>query len=174
MKKYIFVILSFLFVAHAESVEIDHGYQTLLSESDFSYIKEKFGMKEDLVYVLAFGYTSCGYTCPIIASKLSYVKSKVGNSIDALFITVDPKIDTEDRLNSYLSSWGGIRGVRFDDYDDLSKISQVFKNYIFKYSDGEIDHSDIIYVIKGRVLVFYPNSNPDFIRDDVNFLVGEK
>jgi len=59
------------------------------------------------VALLFFGYTSCPDVCPTTMAKLKLAVSALKESeaarVKVLFITVDPKRDTPDRVQTYVS-----------------------------------------------------------------------
>lgn len=59
-------------------------------------------------FVVAFGYTSCADVCPTTLLELSNDLAALGTDgdrISVVFITVDPDVDTVERLRNYLSSF---------------------------------------------------------------------
>ncbi|OUS28149.1 hypothetical protein A9Q98_07815 [Thalassotalea sp. 42_200_T64] len=53
-----------------------------------------------------FGYTSCPDVCPVTLQELNYIypelKQITGNKMQVALVTVDPKRDTQQKLNSYI------------------------------------------------------------------------
>lgn len=121
------------------------------------------------VVVLFFGFTSCPDTCPITLNVLKQVIKKFGkraNQLQTLFITVDPKRDTPEKMKNYLSSFHpnfiGLTGTN-------QQILRVAENYGSAYmkNPSSIDsdsnylmiHTGNIYLIdqSGLVRAIYPD-----------------
>ena len=118
-----------------------------------------------LVY---FGFTSCAQTCPLQMSKLSQVvrqldKDKIEKLITPVFITVDPKRDSVERLNEYLEHFDdrfiGLTGTP----EALLRTTKSFNTLFTKKEsalDGNYDvaHSSVIYVVDplSRIVGYIP------------------
>lgn len=60
------------------------------------------------VIVLYFGYTNCPDVCPATLANLTEALQKLGphaNAMQILFVTVDPKRDTLDKLKQYTAAF---------------------------------------------------------------------
>jgi len=105
--------------------------------------------------ILFFGYSYCPDICPTTLYKLKTVKEELGKNsdqVDVIFITVDPKRDTQDKLAKYLQSFDdsfyGLTG-------DESELEPVWKGYgVFRQEnlaegsiDYLVDHSTRLYLI---------------------------
>lgn len=69
------------------------------------------------IILLFFGYTSCPDVCPTTLAELKQVLDKMGdkaNSVEVVFITVDPERDAPEKIRKYLdhfsSSFIGLSG----------------------------------------------------------------
>jgi len=132
--------------------------------------------------ILFFGYTYCPDICPTTLYKLKSVKEDLGNNADEveiLFITVDPKRDTQEKLTKYLHSFDdsffGLTG------DELT-LNQVWKDYgVFRQerlADGSkdylVDHSTRLYLIDKngnlKVTYFVDVSVSDMV-SDIKYLI---
>ena len=115
--------------------------------------------------ILFFGYTYCPDICPTTLYKLKTVKEELGNNsdeVEIVFVTVDPKRDTQEKLTNYLHSFDdsffGLTG-------DEPALEQVWKDYgVFRQesiADGSkdylVDHSTRLYLIdkSGNLKVTY-------------------
>jgi protein SCO1/2 len=134
--------------------------------------------------LLFFGYTSCPDVCPATMSELRQVMEKLGqkaNSVQVVFITVDPQRDSLQKLKSYLAAFGtsflGLSGT-------VDQLTPVWKEYgVYREiqpasatDNYTVDHSAFIYVIdkKNQLRMTYPfGSDVDAIRQDVEFLLKE-
>lgn len=72
---------------------------------------------KDKVFVISFLFTSCRDICPLMASRLSELQDKLGDSMgrDIHFysISVDPETDTPARLKQYADTFGAGPGWLF-------------------------------------------------------------
>jgi protein SCO1/2 len=61
--------------------------------------------------LLSFGYTSCPDVCPLLFSRFLAVqeefKDYLGKDLILAFITVDPEVDTPQRLDEHVQATGG-------------------------------------------------------------------
>lgn len=90
-----------------------HRYQSALALAPFSLVTHKnetFTEKElEGHWTLAFlGYTSCPDVCPITLSALAEIYPQLvsalpNDSVQVLFVAVDPKRDTSERLFEYIN-----------------------------------------------------------------------
>ena len=118
-----------------------------------------------LVY---FGFTSCAKTCPIQMSKLTQVvqqldRDKMEKRITPVFITVDPKRDSVEKLNAYLqhfdSRFIGLTGSP----ESLEQTTENFKALFAKKGPAlndnyDVAHSSVIYVVDplSRIVGYIP------------------
>ena len=130
----IYLIFSSLVMAHSnlqksEKIEIYDdigGNFTLHSSNNINVSLKDYQGK---VVVLIFGYTACPDTCPITLNVLKQVIENLGKRaahLQALFITVDPKRDTPQKMKNYLRSFHpnfiGLTGTK-------QEILKVAENY---------------------------------------------
>ena len=107
-------------------------------------------------YMLVFfGYTYCPDVCPTTLAVMSAALDKLGAQADRivpLFITVDPKRDTPEKLKSYLASFGprfiGLTG----DPKDIAAVAKEYRVYYREHAaenGGEytVDHSGVVYLM---------------------------
>ena len=117
--------------------------------------------------MLFFGYTYCPDVCPVTLSKMGRVYQLLDEDqqeLTTLFVTVDPKRDTQEKLAEYLDYFAldaiGLRG-------DKEEIDQVVRQYGAHYSLGEeqaaylVDHSTYTYLIdqQGKVRFLFRQSD---------------
>lgn len=77
----------------------------LIDETGQSVTDKDFTGKLRLVF---FGYTSCPDICPITLTNISAALNSLGTQADdvsVLFISIDPKRDTPDRLQAYTGAF---------------------------------------------------------------------
>ncbi len=90
------------------------------------------------VTLVFFGYSSCPDICQVVmanvASALTRLDEADRRSVDVVFVTTDPKVDTEEHLRDYLDrfdpSFIGLTG-------DLDTIAAVGKPLAVYVADGE-------------------------------------
>src|SRR5262250_1912177 len=60
------------------------------------------------VVLLAFGFTHCAAVCPTTLAALAQTRSQLGetaNSVQVIYVTVDPARDSAARLREYLAAF---------------------------------------------------------------------
>lgn len=60
------------------------------------------------VIILEFGFTFCEEVCPVTLARLTEVYKKLGGAagdVQMIFVTVDPKRDSPERLREHLSAF---------------------------------------------------------------------
>lgn len=128
--------------------------------------------------VLYFGYTFCPDVCPTELQSISLALDKLGGAaetVQPLFITVDPERDTPARLAEFVSSFHsrliGLTGP----LADIRKTAVEYRTFFVKNgatTPGEysVDHTGFIYLVgkDGRYLGFLPPGvTPDEIADSI-------
>ena len=150
------------------------------SQGDMYSLKDHQGK----FLILFFGYTYCPDICPTTLYKLKTVEEELGKNADEVeivFITVDPKRDTQEKLANYLNSFDdsffGLTG-------DEPALERVWKDYgVFRQenlTDGSkdylVDHSTRLYLIdkNGNLKVTYYVDVPvsDLV-SDIKYLIGK-
>lgn len=123
--------------------------------------------------LISWGFTNCPDICPLILSKLSEVGKELGDrrdSVQVLFITIDPERDTPTRLKSYVpsfdSSFIGLTGTPEEIKEVVSDYNAFFIRHPEVYGRGEFDtwnsyqmsHTTNIHLVDkyGRLLFYYP------------------
>ena len=117
-----------------------------------------------LVY---FGFTYCPDICPTDLQAIGLALDKLGrdaNSVQPLFVTVDPERDTAEHLAEYVPLFHprliGLTG----DPDAIRKAADAYKVYYAKVPIGKetndytVDHTAFIYLMgqDGNYLGFFP------------------
>ncbi len=139
---------------------------------DFALV-DQHGMRFELqslrgqAAMLFFGYTYCPDICPVTLSKMGRVYQLLDErqqELTTLFVTVDPKRDTQEQLAEYLDYFAidaiGLHG-------DKEVIDQVVRQYGAHYSLGQeqdaylVDHSTYTYLIdqQGKVRFLFRQSD---------------
>ncbi|MES1941132.1 electron transporter SCO1/SenC [Salinisphaera sp. T5B8] len=135
--------------------------------------------------LLFFGYTNCPDICPAtmarIRAALGGLDEQDRDDIDVLFLSVDPKRDTPERLQRFTSSFGpnmvGLTGTQ-------EQLKALTKRYRVTYGYGEpndngfylVSHSSAIFVFgpddRSRLLINQQES-VDEITADLKTLLGQ-
>jgi protein SCO1 len=168
--------------AHRDVESISTG-ETVKLGGPFSLIDQNGVTRTDSDYrgkylLVFFGYTYCPDVCPTTLAVMKSALDMMGSRADRivpLFITVDPKRDTPEKLKAYLSSFGprfiGLTG-------DESAIAAVAREYRVYYqthpaeNGGEytVDHSGIVYLMDGSgafVANYALDNSPDSMAQDL-------
>lgn len=107
------------------------------------------------VVLIYFGFTSCADTCPVALAEVAAAMRKLGTlaeHVQPLFISVDPKRDTQEVLRGYLphfdSSILGLTGTR----EQVQAVARKYRApvYIGKSDETgfyQVDHSSKLYVV---------------------------
>jgi protein SCO1/2 len=101
-----------------------------------------------------FGYTYCPDVCPTTLAVMSAALDKLGAQADKivpLFITVDPKRDTPEKLKSYLASFPRFVGLTGTS-GDIAAVAKEYRVYYREHAaenGGEytVDHSGVVYLM---------------------------
>jgi len=125
--------------------------------------------------LIFFGYTYCPDVCPTALAVEAEALDKLGPRaalIEPIFITVDPKRDTPDKLKSYLSSFDqnqpstrpnfvGLTGTD----EEIAKAAKAYRVFYRAHLDGlmagaagySIDHTGDVYLMgpEGKFVSYY-------------------
>jgi protein SCO1/2 len=128
-----------------------------------------------------FGYTYCPDVCPTTLAVESEALGKLGagaSRVVPIFITVDPKRDTPQKLKPYLASFGpsfvGLTGTDAD----IAKVAGAYRVYYQAHIDGRaenpesysVDHTGNVYLMgpDGKFVSYYsPGVLPDELAADL-------
>jgi len=125
--------------------------------------------------LIFFGYTYCPDVCPTALAVQAEALDKLGaraGRIVPIFITVDPKRDTADKLKSYLSAFdAGPSSVRPNFVgltgtdEEISKAADAYRVFYQAHLDGRsggeedysVDHSSHVYLMspEGKFVAYY-------------------
>ena len=156
--------------------------QPLPSEFGGSFaLTDQYGMRRTdtdfrgKYMLIFFGYTNCPDVCPTTLAVEKEALDTLGaraNLIVPIFITVDPKRDTPDKLKSYLSSFDANRpstrpnfvGLTGTD-QEIAKAAKAYRVYYRAHLDGfmagaagySIDHTGDVYLMgpEGKFVAYY-------------------
>jgi protein SCO1/2 len=151
------------------------GPFALTDQNNMLRTEKDFAGKYTLVF---FGYTYCPDVCPATLAVMAAALDKLGPRADRivpLFITVDPKRDTPEKMKSYLASFGtrfvGLTGTA----DDIAKVAKEYRVYYREHpaeNGGEytVDHSGVVYLMdpNGKFIANYSlDTSPDMLAADL-------
>jgi len=136
------------------------------------------------VVAVYFGYTSCPDECPTTLASLARAIDELGTDgrkVQGLFITVDPRRDTQKVLAKYVRSfsdrfvglYGDVAATRrtCDDFKVLAEVGPARHDGAYA-----VDHTDLVYVFdaKGRLrLSIHGSAAADSIAHDLRLLLAE-
>lgn len=151
----------------SEKIDIYEGFGgdfTLRNTSDHNVSLKDYRGR---VTVMFFGYTACPDNCPITLSVLKQVVvrlNKQADKLQVLFITIDPKKDTPEKMKNYLSAFQpnfiGLTGTK----EEILKVAENYGSAFMKNPksfDSELNylmiHTGNIYLIdqSGKVNEVY-------------------
>ena len=125
--------------------------------------------------LIFFGYTYCPDVCPTTLAVEKEALDKLGaraNRIVPIFISIDPKRDTPDKLKSYLSSFDASQpstrpnfvGLTGTD-EEIAKAAKAYRVFYRAHLDGfmagaagySIDHTGDVYLMgpEGKFVSYY-------------------
>lgn len=135
--------------------------------------------------IMFFGFTNCPDVCPATMAQLSNAVSSMPerfhDDVTILFVSVDPKRDTPEKLNEYVNFFGdNIKGLTADE----KTLRQLAKRYRTTFGYGEPDehgnydvsHSSAVYVFdpRGKArLLLRTQLSTDAIRQDLTALARQ-
>lgn len=105
------------------------------------------------VVLVTFGFTYCPAVCPTTLATLAQAREKLGDSAESvqiIFITVDPERDSLPHMRNYLSSFGaGFVGAAGSEIE-LAAVRQQYGVTAVKQGDGPdyaMAHTSSIFLI---------------------------
>jgi protein SCO1/2 len=148
------------------------GGDFILHSSQGRFSLEELRGKLVLLY---FGYTKCPDVCPTSLATLSQALNELNDkeleSVEAVFISVDPKRDSFEVLDEYATYFHpnltGVTGSK-------EEIDEVAKRYGAKYEIVNLQGSDFGYTVhhsaetylitaEGRLRYVFPHETPSFV-----------
>ncbi len=112
------------------------------------------------VVMLYFGYTTCPDICPsalsFLAQALNGLNSEELKKVQGIFVSVDPKRDTPDKLAEYVSYFHpnliGVTGT-------AEEVATTAKLYGAQYYEAELEDSPIGYAVNHSSVICLITSN---------------
>ncbi len=138
------------------------------------------------VILLYFGYTLCPDVCPTSLSFMTQAMSGLTEEelkkVVGVFVSVDPKRDTVERLDKYVNyfhkNYIGVTGTE-------AEVAEVAKLYGAKYHEVElkdsalgysVNHSSVTYMIdtRGQLKLIFPHeTSPSVMLEGMRYLMAE-
>ena len=140
------------------------------------------------VAVLFFGYTYCPDVCPLTLAKMKKLRDGLGDAaadLDVVFVSVDPRRDSVEKLAAYVPKFDdSFYGLRLD----LAELEAVKRQLGVAIHYGEprdgpdtdsfyyVDHTGSYFVVDREGLVrvrFSPTATPEEMVPDLRILLAE-
>ncbi|MEK6221797.1 MAG: SCO family protein [Chloroflexota bacterium] len=106
--------------------------------------------------LMTFAYTSCPDTCPIIFGRFLELQKELGDAIgsqvELVFLTVDPEVDTQERLAAHVNAMNGKWYYLTEDLAVMQKAWEDLGVYVEK-EDPIVNHSNLTYLIDDQGLI---------------------
>lgn len=124
----------------------------------------RFAFKElrGKAVLVAFIYTSCHHVCPLIFDSVSAVQERARveglRDLSAVFVTVDPEIDTPAILKAYALRRGADLSTTVfltGRSEDLQTVWNVFGLRIKQLGRGLVDHPPLTFLADAQGVVRY-------------------
>lgn len=137
------------------------------------------------VVAVAFIYTMCTATCPVLTPMMSFVQDRLGREfgerIVFISITVDPERDTPDVLREYAQAFGAnLVGWTFltGSAPTIRDVTRRYGVFAAKNANGDVDHTTLTSIIDSRgilrVQYLGVRFDPEEFRRDLLSLVDER
>ena len=137
------------------------------------------------IRLLFFGFTSCPDVCPTTLQKVSQatrgLPDPIQEEVQTLFVSVDPKRDTPERLQEYVRFFGdrieGLTGTE-PQLRELAKRYRTTFGYDEPDAEGNynVSHSSAVYVFDrdgAARLLIRPDTSASKISEDLQLLATE-
>lgn len=123
------------------------------------YDDETYTVDNDKVKLVTFFYTNCPDICPLTMRNMALMKDELlmdgtfGEQVEFISITMDPVVDTSERIKSYAANfdgedqgWKWLRGTE----KDTKLVADRFKMLYEKSKDGFISHNTTVFLLDGK------------------------
>jgi protein SCO1 len=136
------------------------------------------------VSVVFFGYTQCPDVCPATMAELAQVKKSLGKDgerVQGIFVTLDPKRDTQEILKAYMANFDPSFVALHGTPEQTKAAAQEFKVF-FSIAPGKtetsytVDHTagSFIFDARGKVRLFVRYGAPsEALAADLKVLLAQ-
>jgi protein SCO1/2 len=102
-------------------------------------------------YVLVgFAYTSCPDVCSLLFNLFWKIQNEIGDAVpenvELVFITIDPEVDTPERLAKHTVRYEGKWHFLTDEMDEMEEVWKDFGIYVSK-TGKSVDHNMNTYLL---------------------------
>jgi copper(I)-binding protein/cytochrome oxidase Cu insertion factor (SCO1/SenC/PrrC family)/cytochrome c2 len=146
--------------------------------------KAKFfdDLLKDKIVAINFIYTTCPDSCPLETAQLvkvqNIMKDRIGKDVFIYSITIDPDVDTPEKLKEYKEKFGAKWDFFTGDEQEIISIRRKLGLYIEELAEGSNNHNVSMIVGNqktGRWMKRSPFENPYVLADQLgNWLDGWK
>lgn len=140
-----------------------------LTATDYSRVTD-VSLRGKFLLVM-FGYTNCPDICPLAMSIVGEAIDRLGeqsNSVQPVFITVDPERDTPQKLGEYAKSFHPRFLMLSGTEKEIAAVAKAYRVHRSKYalsaqgaddSSYGVDHGSLIYLIgpDGKFRTIFPH-----------------
>lgn len=135
------------------------------------------------VVVVYFGYTSCPDVCPTTLLDLSKTMDELGedaDEVEVVFVTIDPEVDTPDRIESYLGYFDESFIGTYGTEEQLQDVRDIFDVTVLRSDEGEaipgygITHTTSMFVVDREGLLkmrMHHATDVDLLVQDLEYFI---
>ena len=184
--KLILSIIVGISLAQSVSAKVAWGpdYFPNFTLTDHNGKKVKFfdDLLKDKIVAINFIYTTCPDSCPLETAQLvkvqNIMKDRIGKDVFIYSITIDPDVDTPEKLKEYRQKFGAKWDFFTGDEQEIITIRRKLGLYIEEIEEGSNNHNVSMIVgnqTTGRWMKRSPFENPYVLADQLgNWLDGWK
>lgn len=153
-----------------------------LTNQDGEKVKFFDDLLKDKIVAINFIYTTCPDSCPLETAQLvkvqNIMKDRIGKDVFIYSITIDPDVDTPEKLKEYKDKFGAKWDFFTGDEQEIISIRRKLGLYIEELAEGSNNHNVSMIVGNqktGRWMKRSPFENPYVLADQLgNWLDGWK
>ncbi len=153
-----------------------------LTNQDGEKVKFFDDLLKDKIVAINFIYTTCPDSCPLETAQLvkvqNIMKDRIGKDVFIYSITIDPDVDTPEKLKEYKEKFGAKWDFFTGDEQEIISIRRKLGLYIEELAEGSNNHNVSMIVGNqktGRWMKRSPFENPYVLADQLgNWLDGWK
>lgn len=135
----------------------------------------------DSYNLLFFGFTNCPDICPITLGMISMIELIVNNTVNLIFVSVDPLRDSPEMIKNYLNNFNarfiGLTG----DEEELAKLWSALGITVHRMDDPDgssynVTHNGTVFLLnpEGRMigLTNHP-TDPVSLNQDIALMISQ-